>query len=138
MPALIMHGLGNGMFQASNHSSMLGAVEPARYGVASAFLNLNRNTASVTGIAIATTIVVVTMGNMGYEPSLDAVSEGGGAGVAHAFTEGLQRAYIMAGVVMLVGVLLALFKEKKAEAAGKPASPAPAGEKTAEAHGTSD
>jgi len=138
VPALVMHGLGNGMFQASNHSSMLGAVEPKRYGVASAFVNLNRNTASVTGIAIATTIVVVTMGNMGYEPSLDAVSEGGGVGVAHAFTVGLQRAYMMAGVVMLVGMVLTLFKGKQEEPTGKAAVAPVAGEKTAEAHGTSD
>jgi MFS family permease len=113
VPALILHGVGGGMFHAANHSSVLGAVEPSRYGVASAFIHLNRNTASTTGLAIAIAIVVTTMGSMGFEPSLDAVTGGAGGGVAHAFTVGLRRVYYMTGGILIAVMIMSLFQGKR-------------------------
>ena len=113
VPALILQGLGMGMFHSSNHSSILGAVEPARYGIASAFINLNRNTATTTGLAIATAIVVGTMASMGFEPNLDALTDGVGAGVAHAFSAGLRNAYTMAGSLMVAVMVISVLNGRR-------------------------
>ena len=60
-----------------NNSSILSVVDRSSYGAMSGFLNLVRNSANITGIAVATTIVVTVMGAEGFEPSLAAVlSEG--------------------------------------------------------------
>ncbi|MQG69920.1 MAG: DHA2 family efflux MFS transporter permease subunit [SAR202 cluster bacterium] len=99
IPVLVMQGIAMGMFNSPNASSILSTVEPARYGVATAFINMIRTTANVTGIGLAITIVTAQMAAQGFEPSLDAVSSGG-AGVEGAFTEGLRITFLlMAGFV---------------------------------------
>ena len=114
IPALIMSSSGMGMFYSPNTSSILSAVEQERYGVVSAFLNLVRNGANVTSIAMAAAIVTATMASMGYEPSLAAVT---GGGVTHAFTLGMSRAYMVMTVLLLAGLIVSLFKfeQKKTE-----------------------
>ena len=111
--ALILHGLGGGMFYATNYSAVLSAVSPSKYGIASAFLNLNRNTASTTGLAIATTIVVGTMASMGFEPSLDAVTGSAGAGAANAFVTGMRNVFLMAGGLMILVIAISAFGMKQ-------------------------
>ncbi len=115
IPGLILHGAGMGMFHATNHSSILGAVPVSKYGIASAFVNLMRNTATTTGIAIATTVVVGTMASMGFEPSLEAVREGTQAGVTHAFTLGLRNIFLVAGGLQVAVMLVSLLKGKDAD-----------------------
>ena len=73
IPGLILVNSGMGMFYSPNSSSVLSAVGRESYGVVSGFLNLVRNSANVISLAIATTIVTVTMGSLGFEPSLEAV-----------------------------------------------------------------
>ena len=70
---------------------------------------LVRNTANVTGIALATTVVVVTMGSRGVEPSLDAVSPQ----VASAFIAGLHRAFMLLGALLVVGVAIAFLRGER-------------------------
>ena len=102
MPALMLQSAGMGMFYSPNSSSILSSVEREKYGVLLGFLNLVRNAANVTSIAMATAVVTATMGAMGYEPSLEAVRSGGGAGVGEAFTSGLRNAYfIMMGLLLV-------------------------------------
>ena len=102
MPALMLQSAGMGMFYSPNSSSILSSVEREKYGVLLGFLNLVRNAANVTSIAMATAVVTATMGAMGYEPSLEAVQSGGGAGVGEAFTSGLRNAYfIMMGLLLV-------------------------------------
>ena len=107
IPALIMSSSGMGVFYSPNTSSILSAVEQERYGVVSAFLNLVRNGANVTSIAMAAAIVTATMGSMGYEPSLAAVT---GGGVTHAFTLGMSRAYLVMTVLLIAGMVVSAFK----------------------------
>ncbi len=102
MPALMLQSAGMGIFYSPSSSSILSAVERERYGVLVGFLNLIRNGANVTSVAMAAAIVTASMGSMGYEPSLDAVRGGGGAGVGFAFTVGLRYAYLT-----MMGLLLA-------------------------------
>ena len=107
--AMAMLGLGMGIFYTPNTSSILSVVEIARYGVATAFLNMTRNTANVAGVGVATTIVTMTMAARGFEPSLDAVAAGG-AGVEAAFTQGMRFAFLFLGSFIFVAILLTFIK----------------------------
>ena len=107
--AMTMQGLGMGIFYTPNTSSVLSVVERERYGVATAFLNMTRNTASVAGVGMVTSIVTFAMASQGFEPSLDAVAAGG-AGVEEAFTGGLRVAFLMLGSFNLVSVFLTILK----------------------------
>ena len=117
VPALMLMSSGMGIFYSPNSSSVLNAVGPARFGVVSGFLNLVRNAASVTSIAIATIIVTTTMNSLGYEPSLAAV-RGGTEGVGQAFTVGLRYAFLtMMGIVFAAMTLSALQRSRVADPA---------------------
>jgi len=50
---LVLMGVGNGLFQSPNNSSIMGSVPRARLGVASGFIALMRNLGMVTGLAVA-------------------------------------------------------------------------------------
>ncbi|MCH9016696.1 MAG: MFS transporter [Chloroflexi bacterium] len=112
---LMLQSTGTALFNSPNNSSILSAVDRSQYGVVSALTQLVRNSANVTSIAIATTVVVVTMGARGVEPSLDAVSPA----VAGAFVAGLRWAFWMMGGLLLVGITIAVLR-------GERPKPAPA------------
>lgn len=122
--ALLLQSIGIGMFQSPNNNAVLSAVERSRYGVVSALTQLARNSANVTSIAVTTTVVVVTMGSMGVEPSLDAVSPA----VADAFVAGLHRAFYLLGGLLLVGAVICLARGERAAAAPPAGRPAQARE----------
>jgi len=113
MLALVLQSCGMGMFYSPNTSSILSGVDRERYGVVSSFLNLIRNAANVTSVAVATAIVAATMGAMGYEPSLGAVSDSSGAEVIHAFTVGMRYAYLVMMAVLLVAMGVSALKYEK-------------------------
>ena len=104
MAGMVVQSIGSGIFNAPNNSSILSTVEQSRYGVVSGFLNLVRNSANVTGVAVATALVTTSMGAMGYMPSLASVSEDAGAGVLGAFAAGLRTAYLVMGGLAVVGM----------------------------------
>ena len=110
MPALILQSSGMGMFYSPSSSSILSAVERERYGVLVGFLNLIRNGANVTSVAMAAAIVTATMGAMGYEPSLEAVRGGSDAGVSYAFTLGLRHAYLTMMGLLLVAMAVSVLQ----------------------------
>ena len=133
IPALMMTSSGMGTFYSANSSSILSAVERESHGVISGLVNLIRNCGNVVSIAVATAIVTATMGSLGYEPSLDAVRQGGAQGVGAAFTTGLRYAYItMVGSLLVALFLSALptHREGQASPAQAPADTAlrPAGQ----------
>ena len=120
---MMLQTCGMALFNTPNNSSVLGAVDPSQYGVVASLTQLVRNSANVTSIAIATTIVVVTMANYGVEPSLDAVSPS----VADAFVAGLKWAFLVMGSMLVVGVgLVAIRGERKRPERGAPATSEPA------------
>ena len=106
---LMAQSAGMALFNSPNQSSLLSAVERNQYGVVSALTQLIRNSANVTSIAVATTVVVVTMGTYGVEPSLDAVSPA----VADAFVAGLKWAFILMAAMLLTGVALAVIRGER-------------------------
>ena len=114
--ALLMLGLGMGLFYSPNASAVLSTVDTRRYGVATAFLNMVRNTANVTGVALSTSIVTAAMSAQGLEPSLDAVSSAGGDAIRAAFTDGLQTVYLGMSIVVVVALALSLVQPRSAAA----------------------
>jgi len=103
---LMLQSAGNGLFNSPNNSSILSSVERHRYGVTSALTQLIRNSANVVSIAVATTVVVLTMGSMGLQPSLDAVSPE----VATGFIAGLHRAFALMTGILLIGIVVCFLR----------------------------
>ena len=121
---LILVTGGMGTFYSPNSSSVLSAVERESYGVVSGFLNLVRNSANVISLAIATTIVTVTMGSLGFEPSLEAVRTNSVEGVRGAFTIGMRNAfYVM--VALLIASMAVSFLQGKPRTAPRQEQAAP-------------
>ena len=120
---MMLQSCGMALFNSPNNSSVLGAVDPTQYGVVASLTQLVRNSANVTSIAIATTIVVVTMATYGVEPSLDAVS----SSVADAFVAGLKWAFLVMGAMLAMGMGLVLIRGERRRPVGSAAtSPEPA------------
>ena len=112
---LMLQSCGTGLFNSPNSSSILSAVERSSYGVVSALTQLVRNSANLTSIALATTVVVTTMGARGVEPSLDAVSPLGADAVAKAFIAGLRLTFWLMAGLLVVGVVIALIRGERVE-----------------------
>jgi len=123
--AIVVQSSGTGVFNAPNNSSILSAVEPERYGVISAFLNLVRNSGNVTSIAIATAIVTGVMASMGYLPSLAEVSETGDTGLLSAFTSGMTMSYLWMSGLVLAGAALSVLKGARPRVAAAEAEAEP-------------
>ncbi len=115
IPALVLQSCGMGLFYSPNVSSVLSSVERESYGVVSAFLNLVRNSGNVTSVAVATAIVTATMGAMGYEPSLEAVQQGGADGVGRAFTLGLRNTYLTMTAMLLLAMTISAIRGRPHE-----------------------
>ena len=121
---LMLQSTGMGLFNTPNNSSILGAVERSSYGVVSSLTQLIRNSANVTSVAIATTVVVVTMGSQGVAPSLDAVTPA----VAEAFVSGLNRAFLLMACLLAVGAVIAFIRGERETQPASRSQPADAGE----------
>ena len=119
---MILSGVGMGTFSSPNTSAIMGSLPRDRYGVVSGFVNLARTSANVSGVALATTLVTITMASQGFEPNLSAISEGSGEGVRLAFTEGLSTALRVSGVMMVLALVLTVVRPDPRAAA----QPAPA------------
>ena len=107
---MIFQTIGLGLFNAPNNSSILSVVEQSRYGVLSGFLNLVRNSANVTGIALTTAVVTAIMVSMGQPPTLAAVSESGGAEILDAFVSGMRVAFVTMGGLVVLGAAVSFLK----------------------------
>jgi hypothetical protein len=90
-------------------------VERSQYGIVTAMIQLLRNAGNITGITIATTIIVAAMASAGFEPSLDQVREVGGEEVAGAFVTGMRRAYMAIGSLQVVALVLSLARGERVE-----------------------
>ena len=109
--ALTIQSAGTGVFYTPNNSSILGAVERSSYGIVSALTQLVRNTANLTSVAMVTAIVTITMGSMGVEPSLSAVSPE----VSDAFLAGVRRAFFVMGGLLVFGMVICIARGERAK-----------------------
>ena len=121
---LILVSGGMGTFYSPNTSSVLSAVGRESYGVVSGFLNMVRNSANVISLAIATTIVTVTMGSLGFESSLEAVRTNSVEGVRGAFTVGMRYAFYVL-VALVIASMVVSFLQGRPRAAAMPEQTAP-------------
>jgi MFS family permease len=121
LPALILHSSGNGVFYSPNSSSIISAVGQEQFGVVMGLLSLIRNAANVTSVAGATAVVAVTMGSLGYEPSLEAV-RAGGAGVGEAFTQGLRYTFLSMMGILTLAMVVSAFTFQHTHRAATPAA----------------
>ena len=103
---MVLQSVGIGAFIPPNNGAVLNSVGSDRHGVVSGFLQLVRNSANVISVTLAATIVTLTMGSMGYPPSLAAVSESGDAGLLEAFATGLRYSYLLMAALLTLGILI--------------------------------
>jgi Na+/melibiose symporter-like transporter len=89
---LMVMSAGMSLFSAANSASMLNSVEEHSHGVAAGFVSLCRNSGNVIGIAFGTVVVTLTMGALGYPPTLAAVGPDADRGILRAFTAGVGYA----------------------------------------------
>jgi EmrB/QacA subfamily drug resistance transporter len=108
--AMLISGIGMSIFGSPNSSAIMGTLPRKKYGIVTAFVNLSRTSANVTGVALATSMVTFTMASSGFEPSLSAVTKSGGEGARIAFIDGMGRAYLISTGLMLAGMLLSLMR----------------------------
>lgn len=100
-----------GTFFSPNASAVLGTVERSRYGIATAYMNMVRNAANVTGVGIATTIVTAVMATQGFEPSLEVIRNPvSGEGVKLAFTQAIRSAYLIMFGFVAGSFVLSLYR----------------------------
>jgi len=113
---LLIHflaGAGNGIFQSPNQSSIVSVVSSEKYGVVTSVISMVRTAGNLTGTAVATSIVVLTMSSMGLEPNLsilETVSDPQKiAEIRFAFTEGISRAFMLATAIVVISFSLNIF-----------------------------
>ena len=126
---MVLSGVGMGTFSSPNTSAIMGSLPRDKFGVVSGFVNLARTSANVSGVALATTLVAVTMASQGFEPNLSAVSEAGGDGIRLAFVEGLSTALKVSGAMMVLALVLTVVRPDPRTA--KLPSPSPASQTAA-------
>ena len=119
---IFLSGLGMATFSSPNTSAIMGSLTPEKYGIVSGFVNLARTSANVTGIALSTTFVTITMASYGFEPSLSVLTDGGGESVRTAFVAGLSLALKVSCGLMLLALALTLFRTES-----KDTEPSPVG-----------
>ena len=108
--AMIISGIGMASFGSPNSSAIMGTLPSKKYGIVTALVNLSRTSANVTGVALATAMVTLTMASLGYEPSLSAVTGSGGDGARIAFIEGMGLAFLVSTWLMAGAMALSLVR----------------------------
>ena len=116
---IVLQSVGAGLFQSPNSVAIFSASDPSRHGVVAAFVNLSRNAGNVTGIAIATSIVTAVMASQGFQANIDAVLDSGPtSSLLESFMTGLKAAFLVMGVLQLIGAAASVFKtDSQAETA---------------------
>jgi len=118
--ALILAGLGNGLFNSPNTSSVMGSVGPEYRGVAASMRSLVFNGGQLFSIGLAFTIVSASMG----AGKLAAFLAGATVGVSHSaaasFQTGLHEALYLSAALSLVATALCLMRGTAAGPTARP------------------
>ncbi|MHB1414678.1 MAG: MFS transporter [Chloroflexota bacterium] len=110
--ALLVVGLGFGLFSSPNTNAVMGSVERQYYGVASATVGAMRLIGQALSLGVATLIIAVFVGGAQITPQYHA-----------AFLSGFRLAFIIFAVLCLGGVFASLARGKTRGTA--PAGPPP-------------
>lgn len=108
---LAIHGAGTGLFLPSNNSSMLDSAGREQYGVATGLISFVRNTGQLTGIAILTLIITLSISAFGIEADFGALGDDAAdisPQLMTGFVDGMERAFWFgAGMTAIAAVLSA-------------------------------
>jgi EmrB/QacA subfamily drug resistance transporter len=104
--ALIIIGLGNGLFQTPNNSAIMGSAPENRRGIASGMMATMRNIGMVLGIAMAG--AVFTERQNYFHALLQFKGVSGATLRIQSFTSAFHATYLMAAGFALVGVVASL------------------------------
>jgi MFS family permease len=107
MLMMVLTGFSLGSWVVSNGSVLMGTVPKSSIGVVGALSNLSRNVGSVTGQAIATTIVVGVMASRSFDIPLDDIA--GNDGAISAFMAGWRYAFLAVAIMSIVSLVIATF-----------------------------
>ncbi|MFF3858793.1 MFS transporter [Streptomyces sp. NPDC002209] len=148
VPGLVVTGLGVGMATPALAAAAMGAVAPARAGMAGGALNTARQLGMALGIAVLGAVFQAGLkdglGGFGQGPAAAEALASGRAGellaagpaarvwVEEAFASGLRGTFLVSGLMGLAGALIVLVLVRSAAQAPAPvpaatAVPAPAG-----------
>jgi EmrB/QacA subfamily drug resistance transporter len=124
---LILLGIGQGLFQSPNNSSVMGSVPRDYLGIAGGFLSMMRNVGQVVGIAMAGSILAGTMVKVAGHASFHALHTGDSAAqrapVLAAFMHGMNHAYLVAALICFLGMWTSLVRGKPGSAPGESSPP---------------
>ncbi len=114
--ALLLAGIGNGLFNSPNTSAVMGAVPPDRRGVAASTRTLLFNAGQLFSLALSFTILSTTMGGGHLSGFLAGMSANGAAKGSAAFSHGLGEAFTLSTILSLVAAVLSALRGKAAPA----------------------
>ena len=101
-----MMGFGIGFIFMPAQNAIYGIINQKDQGVVTGFINMVRNSSTLTSIAVGTAIVTSIMASQGYPASLDAVREGTIAGIYNSFLSGMTITFLIGFFVIALGVLI--------------------------------
>ncbi len=115
--ALLLAGVGNGLFNAPNTSAVMGAVPPDRRGVAASTRTLLFNAGQLFSLALSFTILSTAMGGGRLAGFLAGMSTQA-ASIGHAaFAHGLEEAFTLSTILSLVAAVLSALRGRTTPAA---------------------
>ena len=115
--ALLLAGIGNGLFNSPNTSAVMGAVPPDRRGVAASTRTLLFNAGQLFSLALSFTILSTTMGHGQLSGFLAGMSTSAAAIGHAAFARGLGEAFTISTVLSVIAAVLSALRGKAAPAA---------------------
>ena len=107
--ALIIFGVGQGLFTAPNNSAIMGAAPPERLGVAGGILNLTRTLGTSLGVASATVVFALRLATLAGHAISTAQAPRASvlAGVRDTLILFAAVAFVAAGISLVRGTVLA-------------------------------
>ncbi|TZE82810.1 MFS transporter [Calorimonas adulescens] len=107
MVILAMFGIGNGIFQSPNNSSVMGSVPKQRLGIASSFLATMRNSGMVMGVALGS--AVFSYMNQYF---LSTLNLPGNMLSSLAFIYAIRTSYVTGAMLDIACTIISLLKDK--------------------------
>ncbi|MQG74279.1 MAG: MFS transporter, partial [SAR202 cluster bacterium] len=115
---MILLGAGNGTFGAPNTTAVMNVAGQHRYGVVSALVNMVRTSGNLSGIAVGTTMVVLSMTSMGFDPDLSTLMNmdmgttltQDRIELMESFVQGIKWAFTLGACLVGTAVVLTVFR----------------------------
>jgi MFS family permease len=105
---MIPFGIGSGLFQPPNNSSMMGAVPPNRLGIASGMISAVKNFGSMSGVAVTSLVFgLVQAGAMGR---LQVSGLAAGDIERQAFLSGLRVMFLISAAICSIAVITSFIR----------------------------